>query len=242
MFTAVLTASAQDGAVLARHLLVDNGGETGLFTLTPDVPYTITHSKTPAPQFTINENGSALANATFPEAATITPIEVKLKNTWFFGGLSGSWTEVSQRFDGGAAITDPAFQRQTDAYLPSNAPEGAYYVRPRNLYGAVLDVWFSQEILYLPKGTYIFSVVVTGYSGESYGNFAYLYAEENEVKTPSTTPLSFSASWGSGVQSFTYTKTTDGAVKFGIYLHKTSSANAGNTQDWKFTNFSLTAQ
>ena len=135
MFSAVMTAFAQDGAVLARLLQVDNSGEASLFTLTEDVPYTITHSKTPAPQFTINENGTALAHATFPETAVITPIEVKLKNIWFTNGTN-SWAEVNKK-KADASSTSAVYELK-DQYITTEAPIGGEYLEIRNLYGTMV--------------------------------------------------------------------------------------------------------
>ena len=240
LLAVTLASSAQD-ILLARRLLIDNDGAKTLHTLAANIPYTITHSKDGSGSFTVNENGVPLGN--YPETATIEPVTTSLKNTWLMNSLN-NWTEENKKSDGTTTATTLVLDNTSS--IPAGAPAGAKYVNIRNLYNAVIKIWFYQEVLYLPAGTYTFSVKVAGYTFADAN--AYLYTEENGIKTVSPTPITFPGGGWTGTAgkpaspTITYIS-TGGSVKFGIYINKFGAATGlGDTNIWMFTNFSLVAE
>jgi hypothetical protein len=163
---------------------------------------------------------------------------VELLNGWLTSGLE-LWTEVNKKADGTTAAE--ATLNLASTYIVDGAPSGAQYVQGRNLYGAAIEVWFTQTVENLPAGSYTFSCQVAGSSQETFA--ASLIAIESDG-TEKSQPISFpGGGWKPSSDNTLSITSPGGNVKFGIYIDAKKGNKIGGSGDpgIKFTNFRLVA-
>ncbi|MDR1337169.1 MAG: hypothetical protein LBK22_10105 [Tannerella sp.] len=217
-----------------RSLKITDAGDAVQATLhlEPATPYTVTHDKAGKTFSILKDHSESLG--TFPEAYSVKTLSDSLKNGWFADGLN-AWEEERD-----ADIPAPILERKTDAYLPAGAPDGAYFIQPRNTYSRDYTLLFYQTFTGLPAGTYEFSCQVAGYP-EAKANeqlVAIDVTSEEEASGLDAATVEFpGGGWKTNTLSV---EVPEGSIRFGVRIQTTTGGqNTSNLQGHKYANFQL---